>query len=379
MNTNSSNTLKFTILSTTLLKEVSSLSRVINPNPTMPILGNFLFDITPNQITITASDLQSSAVITLSLETNSQGRIAIPATILVETLKTLPEQPIDFVIDTANYSATLKTKNGQYRIACENASDFPTIPSPKHQKIVSMQANVLKKAIRQTSFAAGKDDMRPALEGVNIIIDGQDTTFAATDGHHLVSYTRKDTTSPEPYRFTLALKPLQVITQLLPDNAQKVNLIIDENHIFFWLDHIQIITSAIDEPYPDYESIIPRNNKHRLSIQTEALRNATKTIAYYANKTTYQVILSLQEDKLELHAEDLQFSNQAYTELPCSYTGPTMKIGLNANLVLDMLSHMPTSEIDLLIEDPHSAVLLSPCGTQEKDENLVMLIMPVTL
>ncbi len=371
--------LHFTLLSTTLLKEISSLSRIISPNPTMPILSNLLFDITPHQATITASDLQTSAIVTLSLEASGKGRIAIPATILVETLKTLPEQPIEFVIDATHYSTTLKTKNGSYRIACENAADFPLFPSPNHQKTISMNVGVLKKAIRQTHFAAAKDDMRPALEGVNVIIDDQNTSFAATDGHHLVSYARRDTTSAEHHNFTLSLKSLQVIAQFLPENAQKINIIIDKNHVFFWNGHIQMATSPIDEPYPDYTSIIPKDNPHRLTIQTETFRNATRTLAHYANRTNYQVVLSCQEDQLKLDAEDQQFSNQAYTELPCSYHGPAMKIGLNASLLLNILTHMPTAEIDLRIKDPHSAVLLIPSHPQEEHEEFLTLIMPLTL
>src|SRR4051794_40594695 len=112
--------MKFTINSSVLAKQLTAINGVIVSNPVVPILENFLFDIKDGKLTITASDLQTSIITELAIEAPDEAKIAVPARILLETLKNLPEQPISFAIDEGAYSVMLSSANGQYNLAGEN-------------------------------------------------------------------------------------------------------------------------------------------------------------------------------------------------------------------------------------------------------------------
>ena len=187
--------MKFIVSSSVLLKQLSSINGVITTNPVVPILENFLFEINENQLVITASDLQTSMITELEVEAKEMGNIAVPARILMETLKNLPEQPVTFTIDQASYSIEISSDNGRYKLAGENATDFPKVPAVSDDFSVDMSTDVLSSAINNTIFATSNDELRPAMTGVYMNLTDTNTTFVSTDGHRLVRYRRVDVAS----------------------------------------------------------------------------------------------------------------------------------------------------------------------------------------
>ena len=177
--------MKFIVSSSALLKQLTAINGVITTNPVVPILENFLFEIEEGQLTITASDLQTSMITSLEVEAKESGSIAVPARILLETLKNLPEQPVTFSIDKETYSVEINSDNGRYKLAGENATDFPKVPSVTDGDRVDVSSDILGKAISNTIFATSNDELRPAMTGVYLSLNDTNTTFVATDGHRL--------------------------------------------------------------------------------------------------------------------------------------------------------------------------------------------------
>ena len=91
--------MKFIISSTELLKNLQILGSILNTNNTLPILDNFLFDIENNNLTITSSDLETSLSSKISIESSISVKIAIPAKLLIDILKSLPDQPLTFSLE----------------------------------------------------------------------------------------------------------------------------------------------------------------------------------------------------------------------------------------------------------------------------------------
>lgn len=370
--------MKFIVSSSYLLKQLSAINGVITTNPVVPILENFLFEISDGTLTITASDLQTSMITEMEVEAKEDGSIAIPAKILLETLRNLPEQPVTFSIDEDTYSIEINSDNGRYKLSGENATDFPKIPTVSDGYAVNMSSGVLAQAINNTIFATSNDELRPAMTGVYVKLDETNTTFVATDSHRLIRYRRVDIAADMAHSMIIPRKALTLLKATLPSENTNVNLEFNASNAFFSFNNIKMICRLIDERYPDYENVIPSDNENTMSINKAALLSSLKRIAIYANKTTHQVRLKITGSELMISAEDLDFSNEANERLSCDHDGEDIEIGFNAKFLIEMLSNLDTEEISLKLNAPNKAGIIFP---SEKDDNedILMLVMPVML
>ncbi len=370
--------MKFIVSSSALLKQLSAINGVITTNPVVPILENFLFEIEQGQLTITASDLQTSMITSLEVEAKESGSIAVPAKILLETLKNLPEQPVTFSIDKETYSVEINSDNGRYKLAGENATDFPKVPSVNDGDRVEVSSEILGKAIANTIFATSNDELRPAMTGVYLSLNDTNTTFVATDGHRLIRYRRVDVVSDMDNAMIIPRKALNLLKATLPAESTPVTIEYNVSNAYFKFDHIQMICRLIDERFPDYENVIPVDNPNHVVIDRLELLSSLKRIAIYANKTTHQVRLKITGSELMISAEDLDFSNEANERLSCEHDGEDIEIGFNARFLLEMLGNITSKEVSIQLSAPNRAGLILPKESDE-DEDILMLVMPVML
>lgn len=370
--------MKFSISSASLFKQLTALNGVIVNNPVVPILENFLFEIADSKLKVTASDLQTSIVTELAIEAQEEVKIAIPARILLDTLRNLPAQPITFSIDENAYNIEIHSDNGRYNLAGENATDFPQVATVTGHVAVNMTAEVLKKAIQQTIIATSHDELRPAMNGVYMNFSEEGAVFVATDGHRLVRYTRTDLSIAAQQPFIIPRKTLMLLGGLLANDQEAIGLTFGESNVHFQLKGISMVARLIDERYPDYENVIPQNNPNQLTVSRASLLSSLKRIAIYANRTTHQVKIALASSKLQILAEDLDFSNKADEQLACDYEGTDLAIGFNAKLLIELLNSLAANEVIMQLSAPNRAALILP---QEKaaQEDILLLIMPVLL
>jgi len=370
--------MKFIVNSSALLKQISSINGVITTNPVVPILENFLFEINEGTLTITASDLQTSMITEMQVESKETGNIAIPAKILLETLKNLPEQPVTFSIDEETYSIEISSDNGHYKLAGENATDFPKVPAVSDDFSVQMSSDVLSRAIGNTIFATSNDELRPAMTGVYVNLGDSSTTFVATDSHRLIRYRRDDVSSENGNTIIIPRKALNLLKSTLPPEETQVTMEFNVANAFFKFDSIKLICRLIDERFPDYENVIPVDNEIRMNINREEILSSLRRIAIYSNKTTHQVRLKITGSELLISAEDLDFSNEANERLSCEHEGDDIEIGFNARFLIEMLNHLESDEIEMKLSAPNRAGLILP-KEKDKDEDILMLVMPVML
>lgn len=370
--------MKFIVSSSYLLKQLSSINGVITTNPVVPILENFLFEIADGQLTITASDLQTSMITELEVEAKEDGNIAIPAKILIETLKNLPEQPVTFSIDKETYSIEIISDNGRYKLAGENATDFPKVPSVNDGFSINISSGVLSEAINYSIFATSNDELRPAMTGVYTRLDETNTTFVATDGHRLVRYRRVDIVGDTDNSMIIPRKALTLLKATLPSENTNVNIEFNIANAYFSFNNIKMICRLIDERFPDYENVIPLDNTNVMTIERGDILSSLKRIAIYANKTTHQVRLKISGSELQISAEDLDFSNEANERLSCEHDGEDIEIGFNAKFLIEMLNNLDSDKVSLQLSAPNKAGLIVPVD-KDDNEDILMLVMPVML
>nr|MBI1231994.1 DNA polymerase III subunit beta [Cytophagales bacterium] len=370
--------MKFIVSSSSLLKHLSSINGVVTTNPVVPILENFLFEIKDSKLTVTASDLQTSMITEIDVEAKEDGNIAVPAKILIETLKNLPEQPVTFSIDKETYSVEISSDNGRYKLAGENATDFPKIPVVANATTVDMSTDVLSNAINNTIFATSNDELRPAMTGVYVNLSDTNVTFVATDGHRLIRYRRVDIASADAASIIVPRKALNLLKATLPSENVPISVEFNSSNAYFKFNNIRMICRLIDERFPDYENVIPLDNNNNMTIDRLEFLSSLRRIAIYANKTTHQVRLKLTGSELQISAEDLDFSNEANERLSCEHEGEDIEIGFNAKFLVEMLNNISAREITLKFSAPNRAGLILPSNMKE-NEDILMLVMPVML
>ncbi len=370
--------MKFIVSSSALLKQLSAINGVVTTNPVVPILENFLFEIKEGVLTITASDLQTSMITEIDVEAKEDGNIAVPAKILIETLKNLPEQGVAFSIDHDTYSVEISSDNGRYKLAGENATDFPKIPTVSNPSVVEMSTEVLSSAISNTIFATSNDELRPAMTGVYVNLSSTNTTFVATDGHRLVRYRRVDVASSDAASLIIPRKALNLLKSTLPSENVTVAVEFNSSNAYFKFNNIKMICRLIDERFPDYENVIPVDNPNHMTIDRMEFLGSLRRIAIYANKTTHQVRLKLTGSELQISAEDLDFSNEANERLSCEHNGEDIEIGFNAKFLVEMLNNLDSKEVTLQFSAPNRAGLIVP-SEKSDNEDILMLVMPVML
>ena len=370
--------MKFVVSSSVLLKQLSTVNGVITNNPIVPILENFLFQLEHSQLTVTASDLQTVMITTLEVESQDTGAIAVPARLLLDTLRGLPDQPITFKVDTETFGTEIITENGRYKLSGENPIDFPKVPQVSKSLSVEIGADVLGSAIANTIFAVSSDDLRPAMTGVFFELSTTGVQFVATDAHRLVRYKRTDAKAPKTDSFIVPRKPLNLLKNALPDNEDAITISYNSNHLFVNHGSTQMICRLIDARFPDYKVVIPADNPYKLVVNKHDFQNALRRVNVFSNKSTNQVALNITGNELQMAAQDIDFSFEGNERMSCEYKGEDIQIAFNAKFLIEMLSAADTDDIFIELSTPSKAGLIKP-SEQAPGEDLLMLVMPLML
>ncbi len=372
--------MKFIVSSIQLLKSLQSISGVLNASNTLPILDDFLFDLKGDQLVITASDLDTTVRVNVPLSrAEEEGAVTIPARILMETLKTFPEVPLQFTIDTNSQVVEIMAGEGKFKLAGHNAEEFPKIPVMEETNTVVVPSEVIAKAISKTIFATGSDDFRQAMTGVFCQWSPEDLVFVGTDAHKLVRYRRTDAKSDNAASFILPKKPLNQLKNLLSHTESDVRVEYNQANAAFSFENFHLVCRLIDGRYPNYEAVIPKDNPNRLLIERIPFLNSLRRVAIYANQSTHQVRLKVTGQEMVLSAEDIDFANEAKERLNCQYEGEDMEIGFNSKFLVEMVSNLDTNEVSLEMSEPNRAGILLPVNSENPSEDILMLVMPVML
>ncbi|TPG66087.1 DNA polymerase III subunit beta [Hymenobacter nivis] len=372
---------KFIVSSSALLKVLQPLASVIASNPVVPALSNFLFQVTGGTLAITASDLEISMTTQLPVESGA-GAIdtCVPARLLLDLLKQLPDQPITFDVDEDTYQVVVITANGRYKLAGDNASDFPKVPVIGLGGGLEIPSTTLARAISKTIFAISTDELRPAMTGVLLQLEADRITFVATDGHRLLRYRRLDVGGGAGAKNVIVPKKAwALLKSTLPSEATPVQVAFTASNASFSFNQLRLVCRLIDERYPDYENVVPIVNPNKLLINRAELLNAARRCGLMANRTTHQLRLDLAGSEVTISAEDLDTQNEASERLVCQYDGEDMKIGFNSRFLIEMLTNLNEEEVSLALSTPNRAGLLAPAQQQEGVEDVLMLVMPVML
>ncbi|NND72111.1 MAG: DNA polymerase III subunit beta [Rhodothermales bacterium] len=372
--------MKFTASTADLLKALTTVSGAVPSKSTLPILECVLLEQSGESLRISATDLEISIVKDLPVQFESNGtskdtRVAVPAKRFLDTLRALPEIPIEFSSD-AEFAVTLKTDQGVYKMVGHDGADYPSIPELEDGITIVTPGAVLRRAIQKTSFAVSKDALRPAMMGIYFQIQESRGRAVATDGHRLVKLTMTEMTSKENIDFIVPEKAMNLAGKIVTN--EDCTITIETGYIGMDFGGARVLARKIDEAYPNYEAVIPIENDRKLTVNRLSMLAAVKRVGLYSSSMTNQVRLSLQPDQVEIHAEDLERSSEAHETVLAEYEGEEMVIGFNSVYLTEVLSNIDTDDVVFEFSSPNRAGVVTP-ATQDKGEQILMLIMPVML
>lgn len=372
--------MKFIVSSTALFSHLQAISRVVNSKNTLPILDCFLFQLADGTLSITASDNETTMV--TSLETNecdSDGKFAISSKTILDALKEIPEQPLSFEINMDNLEITVQYQNGKYSVVGQNADEFPQPATLSESAVrVEIDANILMSGINRTLFATADDELRPVMNGIYFDITTEDITMVASDGHKLVKNKTAAAKGNERAAFILPKKPATLIKNLLPKENGAVIIEFDDRNAVFILENYRMVCRLIEGRYPNYNSVIPQNNPHKVTIDRVQLMSALRRVSVFSSQASSLIKLRLQSNQIIISAQDIDFSTSAEESLTCQFDGNPMSIGFKSTFLIDILNNIAATDVVIELADPSRAGVIVPVK-QEENEDLLMLLMPMML
>ena len=372
--------MKFIISSSALFNRLQSIGRVINSKNTLPILDCFLFEIQDNTLTITASDSETTLITSVELvESDNAMRFCINAKTIQDSMKEIAEQPLAFDVNPDNMEITATYQNGHFSIVGQSADEYPemNISQDGMNELVIPSETVLN-GINRCLFATADDDLRPVMNGVYFDLQQDGLTFVSTDGHKLVRNKNYNIKGEVQAAFILPKKPATILKNLLPKEAGDIVLKFDERYAFISMESSRLICRLIEGRYPNYNSVIPQNNPYKVTVDRLTLLSALKRVLIFSNQSSALIKLHLENNQLTVSGQDIDYSTSAEENVPCEYGETPMNIGFKGTFLVDILNNISGENVIIELADPSRAGVLVP-AEQEKDEDLLMLLMPMML
>ena len=371
--------MKFIVSSTALFSHLQAISRVINSKNALPILDCFLFELEDGTLSVTVSDSETTMVTSVEVnESDMNGRFAVASKTLLDALKEIPEQPLTFDINTETLEITVQYQNGKYSLVGQNADEFPQSATLGDSAVrVEMSADILLGGINRSVFATADDELRPVMNGIYFDITTEDITMVASDGHKLVRCKTLAARGNERAAFILPKKPATLLKNLLPKENGMVVIEFDERNAVFTLESYRMVC-RLEGRYPNYNSVIPQNNPHKVTVDRQQLIGALRRVSIFSSQASSLIKLRIQENEIVISAQDIDFSTSAEETQVCQYAGAPMSIGFKSTFLIDILNNISAEEVVIELADPSRAGVVVPVE-QEENEDLLMLLMPMML
>ena len=372
--------MRFTLSSTALSNKLSALSRVINSKNALPILGDFVFEISENILYLTASDSENVMKTQLELtESDGSCRFAIGNQLLLDAVKGISEQPITFDVNLEKNSVKISYQNGLFSLPIENADEFPMAqPISDFANSITVPNLTLAENINRSIFATAQDELRPVMNGIYFDLTPDSLVVVASDGHKLVRNKIFTIKSDQPAAFILPKKPANLLKNLLGKDGGDVTIRFDERNAEINYGDGTLQCRLIEGRFPNYNSVIPQNNPNEIRVDRLGLLAALRRVQPFANGSSNLIRFHVEGSTLQLDAEDYDFSKTATERMTCEYNGNPMSIGFKGSSFIEILSNFDCQDVLIMLADPSRAGLVLP-SEQPEHQDILMLMMPMLI
>lgn len=357
-----------------LLPALSTIGGIVEKKQTLPILGNFLVQITDGKMLLTATDLEIEIRTVSDInEGEDLEPFTLPARKFVDICKALSED-VEIKLTIDNDKVLIQARQARFNIATLPAQDYPSLEMIPAQDSFSIESKVLKHLLSSTAFSMANQDGRHYLNGTLLDLANNQLNCVATNGHRLALCKYELESEHEEQQILLPRKIVYELIRLLEDSEDNVEVEFGVNFCRFKLGETLITTKLIDGKFPDYQRVIPRNLDKTAIINREQFRHALFRASLLSNEKYKGVKLSFSTDKLLLESNNNDQEN-AEEELEIDYKSDEISIGFNSDYLLNVITTLSCREVAIdLIDCLSSIVIRNP-----DDDNALYVIMPMRL
>lgn len=372
--------MKFTVSSSALLSLLATTGKVISNKNTLPILDYFLMELNGKTLKVTTSDLETTLTGSIEVDSvESEGTIAAPVKLMLDSLKEFPEQPIEIDVNDKNWVILINWKSGSLSLPGASAVSYPAVPQlSAEKKEIKLNVDTLVNGINKTIFATADDELRPVMNGIFFNLAPSSLTFVGTDAHKLVKY-EAEIENEETAAFILPKKPANLLKSVLLKEEDDIEIAFDSKNAVFNLKNHTLICRLIEGNYPNYGAVIPANNPNKVLVDRIELINGIRRVAVCSNPTTNLIRMNIGDNKIGLTAQDLDFSVSANETISCSYDGQQIPIGFKSTFLVEILSNMDTPTVVIELADSTRAGVFKPVYDDKQTSSTLMLLMPMML
>ena len=370
--------MKFTVSSSALLSLLATTGKVISNKSSLPILEYFLMELKDGQLTVTTSDLETTLIGSIAVDNIEQeGVIAAPAKLMLDSLKEFPEMPLSIDVNDTTWEIKITWTSGHLSIPGASAVSYPAVQSMgAESKNLKLDVDLLVSGINKTIFATADDELRPVMNGVYFDFSPEALTFVATDAHKLVKFNAEHASD---LSFILPKKPANLLKALLAKEEEPVEVTFDAKNVTFQLQNFKLVCRLIEGNYPNYNAVIPASNPNKVLIDRVEFVNGIKRVAVCSNPSTNLIRMDIADNKVNLTAQDIDFSVSANETISCSYDGQPVTIGFKSTFLVEILSNIDTPTVVVELADSTRAGVFKPVSDDQPSAETLMLLMPMMI
>lgn len=368
-----------------MLSHLQAISRVINSKNSLQILDNFLFSLEGQQLTMTASDTETTLITSMEVEeVEGAGKVAVSSRLLLDTLREFSDQPLNFQINDSNLAMIITSANGTYNFIGQSGDEYPRLPELQADaKVMMLPVSTLSSGISKTLFCTADDELRPVMNGIYFDILQDGLTLVATDAHKLVRYKTSYTSvnlseEEDKASFILPKKPANMLKNILPKESGEVEVKFDSKNAYFKLLNYTMICRQVEGRYPNYNGVIPKENPYKIIVDRVTLLNALKRVSVFSNQASNLIKLQISENQIFISAQDIDFSISAEETIHCQYADDQIKIGFKSAFLIEILNNISSNDVVVELTDPSRAGIILPFENED-NEDILMLLMPMLL
>lgn len=370
--------MKFTASINDLATALSRVAGAIPPRSPMPVLENALLRLDGSTLTLTSTDMDITITTTIDVKGERNGALLVPAKRFTETVRALSGGELTFEADPDNHRISITVPTGQFKLSGMGADEFPKLIAYEGTVNMTLPLDKFSKMVDRTIFACSSDEFRPAMTGVLFQFRDGEIRSVATDGFRLVRVDDHEAKPSMTQELDIIIPPKALQLAMKAYGGESITLSANQTHVRFDDGHTTITARLIDEKYPNYESVIPQANDKRMIIRKDEILNTVKRVSLYSNAQTRQVRLKLGQNNLKITANDSDTGGEAHEVIPCDYADDEIEIGFNAHFLREALDKIDTSEVSFDFSTPLRPSLISPHGSKN-GQDVLMLLMPLRL
>lgn len=375
--------MKLSCLQENLDRGLNIVSRAVPAKSTLPALSNVLMSSDQGRLKLAATNLEVAISCWIGAKIEEEGSITVPATLLAEFVRSLPNDKIDLSLNSRTRTVNLRCARFEANIKGIDAEEFPSLPSIGEGMRISLDARLLHDAIAQVVFAAATDDSRPVLTGVLVTLSGDKMTLVAADGFRMAMKTAVlESPVAEEATVIVPARALRELGRIIADGEEPVEVSItpNRNQVLFRQGNVELVSRLIEGQFPPYERIIPPPTENRVVVSTGEFLNANRTTAIFARDNANIVRLQftpgeegLTPGKLTLSATSAEVGDNV-GEIDAAITGQPSPIAFNSRYLDELLKVLEkSSQLSLEIASPSSPGAFRPVG----DDGYLHIIMPM--